>query len=178
MNRACGMIRFTPIGERQSRGRVALCLFVGSLVLLIWCATAAQAAPANQSEASKTQADSLTSAQIAQMSSDQLTHYVFEHHGCNNCHSIEAGGRLGFTDRGKQLGKGFEGCVSLLTQMNVISLVKDVDRTASDKKKAARFEEFGCSTCHQILPGKMGFTKYGVKLKSMHLPCTQTCCAR
>ncbi len=109
---------------------------------------------------------------MSKMSSDELAHYVFEHHGCNNCHTLGASGKLGFTERGKQVGKGFEGCISLLTSMNVIAQVKSVDRTAEEKQKAARFKEFGCTTCHQITPGKLGLTSYGTKLKSLHLACT------
>jgi hypothetical protein len=40
-------------------------------------------------------------------------------------------------------------------------------------KTAARFQEFGCTTCHQIVTHRrMGLTSYGAKLKSMHLACT------
>lgn len=114
----------------------------------------------------------LTDAQMSKMSSDELAHYIFEHHGCNTCHTVGANGKLGFTERGKQVGKGFEGCIALLTSMNVIAQVKSVDRTAEEKQKAARFQEFGCTTCHQITPGKLGLTSYGTKLKSLHMACT------
>jgi hypothetical protein len=114
----------------------------------------------------------LTDAQMSKMSSDELAHYVFEHHGCNNCHTLGANGKLGFTERGTQVGKGFEGCISLLTSMNVIAQVKPADRDAGEKQKAVRFEEFGCTTCHQIVPGKLGLTAYGTKLKSLHMACT------
>lgn len=109
---------------------------------------------------------------MSKMTSDDLAHYVFEHHGCNNCHTLGANGKLGFTDRGKQVGKGFEGCIALLTSMNVIAQVNQGDRSAEEKQKAARFQEFGCTTCHRITPGKMGLTGYGTKLKSLHMACT------
>ena len=114
----------------------------------------------------------LTDAQMAKMSSDELAHYVFENHGCKNCHTMGANGKLGFTERGKQVGKGFEGCIALLTSMNVIAQVNPADRSANEKEKAARFQEFGCTTCHQITPGKLGLTAYGAKLKSFHMACT------
>jgi len=103
---------------------------------------------------------------------DELAAYVFERHRCNTCHTLGQGGKLGFTDRGKEVGKNFEGCISLLTSMNVIAQVKPANRTAEEKGKAARFEEFGCTTCHQITPGKLGLTEYGKKLKSLHMACT------
>jgi cytochrome c2 len=103
---------------------------------------------------------------------DELAAYVFERHRCNTCHTLGQGGKLGFTDRGKEVSKNFEGCISLLTSMNVIAQVKAANRTAEEKQKAARFQEFGCATCHQITPGKMGLTEYGKKLKSLHMACT------
>jgi cytochrome c2 len=103
---------------------------------------------------------------------DELAAYVFERHRCNTCHTLGQGGKLGFTDRGKEVGKNFEGCISLLTSMNVIAQVKPANRTEEEKQKAARFQEFGCTTCHQITPGKMGLTEYGKKLKSLHMACT------
>jgi cytochrome c2 len=103
---------------------------------------------------------------------DELAAYVFERHRCNSCHTLGQGGKLGFTDRGKDVGKNFEGCISLLTSMNVIAQMKTSNRTAEEKEKAARFQEFGCTTCHQITPGKLGLTEYGKKLKSLHMACT------
>ncbi len=103
---------------------------------------------------------------------DELAAYVFERHHCNGCHTTGAGGKLGFNDRGKAVGKNFEGCIALLTSMNVIAQVKPVNRTAEEKHKAERFQQFGCTTCHQIVPGKLGLTEYGKKLKSMHMACT------
>ena len=141
---------------------------VGSAVLL------SQSKPASSSKATPPDAlpQALTDAQMAQMSSNELAHYVFEHHGCNGCHTLGANGKLGFTERGKQVGKGFEGCIALLTSMNGIAQVKETDRSADQKQRAARFQEFGCTTCHQITPGKLGLTSYGTKLKSLHMACT------
>ena len=52
---------------------------------------------------------------MSHVDSNELAKYVFDHHGCNSCHTLGANGKLGFTERGKQVGKGFEGCISLLT---------------------------------------------------------------
>jgi cytochrome c551/c552 len=111
-------------------------------------------------------------ADLSAKSPDELAAYVFEHHGCTSCHTLGRAGKLGFTDRGKEVGKNFEGCISLLTSMNVIAQVKPANRTAQDKEKAARFKEFGCTECHQITPGKLGLTESGKKLKSLHMACT------
>jgi len=109
---------------------------------------------------------------LTHMSSDELAHFVFEHHGCKSCHTLGKDGKLGFTDRGKEVGKTFEGCISLLTAMNSIAQKKQEDWSADDKRKARRFEDFGCTTCHQVTQGKLSLTSTGARLASMHMGCT------
>jgi cytochrome c551/c552 len=118
----------------------------------------------------------LSEDQMADMSSSSLAKYVFNNQGCSSCHTVSSDGKLGFTDRGKQLGKGFEGCTALLTAMNVIAQVPQASRTSQERAKAARFQEFGCASCHRIVPGTMGLTKYAPKLKSLHQICTEIEC--
>ncbi len=104
-------------------------------------------------------------------SSREIAEFVFDRYKCNGCHTLGKAGRLGFTERGKQVGKNFEGCSSLLTAMNVIVHVREENRTAEEKRKAAHFQEFGCAVCHQITPGRMGLTEVGSKLASLHMAC-------
>jgi cytochrome c551/c552 len=120
--------------------------------------------------------NALSDEQIAHMSSGALTKYVFENQGCRSCHTVSSDGKLGFTDRGKERAKGFEGCTALLTAMNVIAQVPQASRTRDEKATAGRFQEFGCASCHQIVPGTMGLTKYAPKLKSLHVLCTEIQC--
>jgi hypothetical protein len=107
----------------------------------------------------------------AKKSQKELAQYVFDNHGCINCHTVGENGKLGFTARGKQLTNGFEGCIRTLTAMNVIAQVPANQRSADQKIRAQRFDEFGCSLCHQIVPGKMGLTGLGAKLSYLHLGC-------
>ena len=104
-------------------------------------------------------------------SQKELARYIFDTHGCKNCHSMGKSGKLGFTEKGKERAKGFEGCISMLTAMNLIAQVPDQQRSAQQRQRAARFEEFGCTTCHKIIPGKMGLTDLGAKLTHLHLGC-------
>jgi len=144
-----------------------------SCALLVWSPplsfrTNASPWPAQTASAQK----ELSEAEMSHMSSDELAKYVFDHHGCDSCHTMGSNGKLGYTERGKQVGKGFIGCVSLLTSMNLIAQVDPANRTSEEKEKAVKFREFGCTTCHQIVPGKLGLTTYGTKLKSFHMACT------
>jgi hypothetical protein len=55
--------------------------------------------------------------------------------------------------------------------MNLIAQVPDNQRSPDQRRTAARFNEFGCTMCHKIIPGKMGLTNLGLKLTSLHLGC-------
>ena len=144
-------------------------LFVATLVLL------AQQQQSPQNASNKARLDK-TSAALDQMiaakkSQKELAQYVFDNHGCKSCHTVGESGKLGFTEKGKQLTNGFEGCIRTLTAMNVIAQVAPNQRSADQKNTAQRFNEFGCTLCHQIVPGKMGLTNLGMKLSHLHLGC-------
>ena len=148
------------------------CVSLGC-ALLVWSSplsfrTNASPEPAQTASAKK----ELSEAEMSHMSPNELATYVFEHHGCGSCHTMGSNGKLGYTERGKQVGKGFIGCVSLLTSMNLIAQLDPANRTPDEKEKAVKFREFGCTTCHKIVPGKLGLTSYGIKLKSFHMACT------
>src|SRR5689334_20953325 len=126
---------------------------------------------AQQKPDPKTTAAALDKMSAAGKSRKEMAQYVFEHHGCNGCHTAGENGKLGFTETGKQLAGGFEGCVRSLTAMNLIAQVPANQRSADQNKTAQRFDEFGCTLCHQIIPGKMGVTELGGKLTHLHLGC-------
>ena len=104
-------------------------------------------------------------------SSTDLAQYVFNNHGCRNCHTMGRNGKLGFTDRGKERAQGFEGCISTLKAMSIIAKVPENRRSVTQRQRAQRFEEFGCVTCHKAAPDKMDLTPVGAKLSRLHLGC-------
>src|SRR5260370_42129755 len=59
----------------------------------------------------------------------ELAQYVFDPHGCNNCHTIGHDGKLGYTETGKQRAQGYEGCIDLLTAMTVVVQVPEDKRS-------------------------------------------------
>ena len=101
----------------------------------------------------------------------ELAQYVFDTHGCKDCHTVGENGRLGFNTRGEQAAGNFEGCTRLLTDMKLIAQTPENQRSNQQRQKAGRFEEFGCTLCHKAESGKMGLTEVGVKLTHMHLGC-------
>jgi parallel beta-helix repeat protein len=104
-------------------------------------------------------------------SSKELAQYVFDTHGCKSCHTTGQDGKLGFTAKGKERAEGFEGCIRILTAMTVILQVPADKRSPQQRQKAERFQEFGCTACHQLTPGKLGLTEVGAKLAHFHLGC-------
>jgi len=106
-------------------------------------------------------------------SPQELAKYVFDTHGCKSCHTIGRDGKLGYTDKGKERAQNFEGCIKMLTAMTVIVQTPEDKRTAQQRSKAARFEEFGCTSCHKLTPGAMALTEMGAKLSHLHLGCVE-----
>lgn len=101
----------------------------------------------------------------------EVAQYLFDNHGCKDCHTIGQEGKLGFTKRGEQRARWFEGCVSTLKAMSVIAKLPANQRSATQRQRAERFEEFGCSACHKVTRSKMGLTEVGAKLANLHLGC-------
>jgi hypothetical protein len=59
----------------------------------------------------------------------------------------------------------------MLAAMTVIVQKPEEKRTAQQRQRAARFEEFGCTECHKLAPGKLGLTEAGARLRQLHLGC-------
>jgi cytochrome c2 len=103
----------------------------------------------------------------------ELAQYLFDTHGCKECHTLGREGKLGLTKKGEERAQGFEGCISSLKAMSIIAKVPEDQRSATQRRRAQRFEEFGCATCHKLTPGKMGLTDVGAKLAHLHLGCVE-----
>lgn len=101
----------------------------------------------------------------------ELAQHLFDTHGCKGCHTLGKEGKLGFTSKGKEKAQGFDGCVSTLKAMSIIAKVPEDRRSATQRLRSQRFEEFGCATCHRVSPGKVGLTEVGEKLAHLHLGC-------
>jgi hypothetical protein len=161
-----------PRQSRSKRQRIALC----SAVLLMAAGlglTQMRAAQSVKSSPPPRAAATLDSMVKANKSPRELAQYVFDTHGCKSCHTMGSDGKLGFTAKGKERGQGFEGCISMLKSMSIITQVPEEKRSATQRGRAARFEEFGCTACHQLTPGKMGLTEVGAKLAHLHLGCVE-----
>ncbi len=151
--------------------RLLLALFSSGVLLVSLLPERPVLAQQSARPSAQTTSATLDKMIAAGRSQQELAQYVFDTHGCRSCHTANKGGKLGFTEKGKQLTQGFEGCTRMLTAMNLIAQVPDKDRSPDQRQKAARFHEFGCTLCHKIVPGKMALTDLGSKLSYLHLGC-------
>jgi len=141
-------------------------LLLAALLYGIVTQANAQSHPAPQQTSAAI--DRMTAAHKGQQ---ELAQYVFDTQGCNSCHTVGQGGKLGFTSRGQQVGHDFEGCVRLLTDVSAAAKVPDRRRSEQQQHRVARFQEFGCTFCHQMKPGGIGMSAVGAKLSALHLGC-------
>ena len=57
--------------------------------------------------------------------------------------------------------------------MSGLATVPENRRSEQQRYKLARFEEFGCTFCHQANRDKMSLTIVGTKLSSLHMGCVE-----
>jgi hypothetical protein len=162
----CGVVLVQP-GSRVKRARTAI-----RALIVVSLAVTGFRASAQGGQASAQRADAKLDQMIANHTNpNELARYVFDTRGCKACHTVGHDGKLGFTARGSETAKGFEGCIAMLTAMSHIAQVPPDRRSPQQVKKAARFNEYGCTFCHQIAPAKMAMTDVGTKLAGLHLGC-------
>lgn len=109
----------------------------------------------------------------AAKSPHEIATYIYANYGCKNCHTIASGGKFGYTALGEQLKGKSEGCVAMLTSMHRILALPEANRTPEHREKLAHFNEYGCSSCHQISLGTVSLTEVGARLKELHMACTE-----
>lgn len=158
--------------------RQPIVLFGGGImpVLVLSLCGGATSAQQRPEKAGANQASAASSATLDKMiaagkNPRELALFLFDTHGCNGCHTIGQGEKLGFTKKGEERAQGFEGCISTLKAMSIIAKVPQDQRSATQRRRAQRFNEFGCATCHKLTPGKLGLTEVGAKLAHLHLGC-------
>jgi len=103
----------------------------------------------------------------------EMAKYVFDTQGCKSCHTAGENGKLGFTPRGKDTAKGFEGCIAMLTAVSHIAQVPTDQRSPQQQRKLGRFNEFGCTFCHRVGANNMAMTQVGARLANLHLGCVE-----
>ena len=133
------------------------------LMILFLCMAKPASAQSSDTTLEKMVADGKTPRELAE--------HLFDTHGCRTCHTAGKDGKLGFTKKGEEQAQGFQGCISTLKAMMVVAKVPANQRSATQRQRAQRFEDFGCATCHKVADGKVDPTPVGAKLSHLHLGC-------
>ena len=140
---------------------------------LAWLCLAAMLSSCAQQSSGRPKTGAELEQALSGKSPKEKAEFIFEDYNCKGCHTLSKEGKFGFTSWGSQLRQQSEGCVALLTAMNVMIHVPEVERTPDEQRKYAHFQEYGCAFCHQVTPGRMGLTEIGAKLDSFHLSCPE-----
>lgn len=135
---------------------------IATLLLLVACSQQPERPPATLAELER-----LTAAKTPR----EIATYIFENYGCENCHTISSSGKFGFTGQGQGIKSQFEGCPALIGSVRRIAVLPEANRTAEDREKLARFDEYGCTACHRVSYGSVGLTEVGVRLRALHMSC-------
>ncbi len=80
-------------------------------------------------------AETLDKMIAAGKSPQELAAYVFDTHGCKDCHTAGKDGKLGFTRKGEERAQGSQGCIATLKAMTVIAKIPANQR--SETRSAA-----------------------------------------
>src|SRR5947208_9844216 len=86
----------------------------------------------------------------------ELAQYLFDTHGCKDCHTIGQEGKLGLTKKGEQRAQGFEGCISTLKAMSVIAKVPANQRSATQRQRAETLRRVRLRRLSQAHSGQDG----------------------
>lgn len=146
----------------------AALLFAGALAAA--CQRAPAAPPATAADFERA---------TAGLTRTQTVEYVLDTYKCGTCHTVDAGGNMGFTAKGeksKELAACCAGstmCVRLLQAANTLTATAESDRSPDERRMLQAFDEYGCSFCHRVEAGKTSFTGIGSRLGFMHLGCVE-----
>jgi hypothetical protein len=70
----------------------------------------------------------------AHKSQREVAQYVFDAQGCKGCHTAGQDGKFGFTARGAETARGFEGCIAMLTAVGHIARIPADQRSPQQQK--------------------------------------------
>src|SRR5262249_38916678 len=113
--------------------RQPIVLLRGGIMAVLVLSLCGGVAPAQQSpgvpKTAKNQPTAVSSAALDRMIAEgksprELAQYLFDTHGCKECHTSGGEGKLGFTVKGQERAQGFEGCIASLKAMSIIAKVQ------------------------------------------------------
>jgi hypothetical protein len=102
-----------------------------------------------------------------------IARWIYDNHGCVECHTLTKTGLFGLTAQGETMAVDFQGCPGMLTTVWETLTVAEEQWTPKQREVREEFVRFGCTACHQVGPTGVGLTKIGAKASLLHMSCSQ-----
>ena len=99
--------------------------------------------------------------------------WIYDNHGCVECHTLTKTGLFGLTAQGETIAADFQGCPGMLTTVWETLTVAEEQWTPKQRQVRQEFVRFGCTVCHQVGPTGVGLTDIGARASLLHMSYSQ-----
>ena len=103
----------------------------------------------------------------------EIAKWIYDNHGCVNCHTLTNTGLFGLTPQGQARAENFEGCPEMLKTVWGTLVLAEKEWTQRQRRVRGDFIEFGCALCHEVGPTGVGLTEIGAKAALLHMSCSE-----
>ena len=103
----------------------------------------------------------------------EIAKWIYDNHGCGECHTLTNTGLFGLTPLGQERAEGFEGCPGMLATVWETLAIAEEEWTQSQRKVRGDFVDFGCALCHDVGPTGVGLTEIGARAALLHMSCSE-----
>ncbi len=102
----------------------------------------------------------------------EMARWIYDNHGCVECHTITNTGLFGLTPLGQERAEGFEGCPGMLKTVWETLAIAEEEWSERQRKVRSDFVDFGCTLCHEVGPTAVGLTPIGSRAALLHMSCS------
>jgi cytochrome c551/c552 len=106
-------------------------------------------------------------------SAREIAEWIYDNHGCVECHTLTKTGLFGLTAQGEKMAVDFQGCPGMLTTVWETLTLAEEEWTPKQSLVRQEFVRFGCTVCHEVGPTGVGLTAIGAKASLLHMGCSQ-----
>ena len=102
-----------------------------------------------------------------------IAKWIYDNHGCVECHTLTQTGLFGLTPQGETMAVDFQGCPGMLTTVWETLTLAEETWTPKQRQVREEFIRFGCTVCHQVGPTGVGLTAIGAQALLLHMSCSE-----
>ncbi|MDA2933217.1 hypothetical protein MYX82_02625 [Acidobacteria bacterium AH-259-D05] len=103
----------------------------------------------------------------------EIARWIYDNHGCVECHTLTDTGSFGLTPQGQALAEDFEGCPGMLRTVWETLTIPEEEWTQRQRKVRGDFVRFGCTVCHGVGREGFGLTSIGARASLLHMSCSE-----